>query len=451
MNIPTYASSIIEALENAGFEACVVGGYVRDSLLGRVGEDVDIATSAYVSEVHAVFEDDPEVRVFDTGIRHGTVTVVHGGALPVEVTTYRIDGPYEDGRHPREVRFTRSLEDDLARRDFTINAMAYRPGAGIIDPYGGLHDLDLGLIHCVGEPRERFSEDGLRVLRALRFASQLGFKIGDATSAAVIDCIPMLGKVSRERIGVEFTKLICGMDARRVLDGYRDVVAAIIPQLESEMGLEQRNDHHIFDVWGHSIRALENVPASPVYRYAALLHDIGKTVTRVENPDGTTSFPGHEAAGVGIARSVCRDLRLPTEWTRRICTIIGHHGDGLRPERENLLRAMGALGPDMVRDVLVMKRADMLALHPRFHEAVAIFDEVEESLARLETGGACYSRDQLTIKGADLLALGVPQGPTVGKLLDWLLEEVISGRLPNERDALLSQVRACVDANPSRA
>ena len=438
MRLSTAAAWAIQTLEDAGFEAYAVGGCVRDSLMGREVGDHDITTNALVAQTHMVFEA-AGAKVLDTGAEHGTVTVVVGEGSDreaLEITTYRVDGEYLDNRHPDKVEFARSLEEDLARRDFTVNAMAYNPRQGIVDLYGGREDLEAGVIRCVGDPDKRFSEDALRIMRALRFASQLSFAIEDETAASLVRNAHLLENISRERIGVEMTKLLCGPGVEQVLLDYADVIGVVLPQVLPMRGFGQNNGHHVHDVYGHSVAAVANIPPRPVLRYAALLHDTGKPATYCEI-EGVACFPGHEAYSARIAREACQSLRLPNTWADEICTIIAYHGEILSPDRVSMLRWLNRLGEQTLRDLLWMKRADIMGLDPKYHRAVARFDEMESIVDWLLAEGACYRISDLAVDGSDLIALGMEQGPTIGATLSWLLDLVMAGRVPNGRETLL--------------
>jgi len=433
------AARVVSILEDAGFEAFLVGGCVRDHLLGRPCDDEDVTTSALASEVHGALEP-AGARVFDTGVKHGTVTVVFP-ELPdehIEVTTYRVDGPYRDSRHPESVSFTRNLEDDLARRDFTINALAWNPRRGLVDLYGGRADLEAGLIRCVGDPDRRFQEDALRIMRGLRFSAQLGFALEEGTLAAMRRNAGLLTRISGERIGTEFTKLLCGTDVKRVLLDYTDIIGVVLPQIPPMKGFQQNNAHHVYDVLEHTAVAVQTVPPVPVLRYAALLHDTGKPGTYHEDADGVGHFYRHELRSVPLAHEVCRTCRLPRAWEDEICTIVKFHGAGLQPTEKSMRRWLNRLGERTLRDLLWMKRADVTALAPQYRDAAAIFDQMEGIVDELLAQDACFQMKDLAVKGGDIIALGVEPGPRVGEVLHWLLDQVIDGEVPNEPDALLA-------------
>lgn len=438
MQLSACALRTIELLESAGFEACAVGGCVRDFLLGRTYHDVDITTSALASEVHDVLER-ANVKLFDTGIKHGTVTAVFGDRAPyeeIEITTFRIDGPYLDNRHPEQVTFTRSLEEDLSRRDFTINAMAFNPRMGIIDMYGGQDDLANKTIRCVGDADKRFEEDALRIMRALRFSSQLGFAIEPSTAKALRKHAPLLNNIARERIGIEFTKLLCGPDVRAVLLDYTDVIGVALPQLVPLFGFDQHNAHHPYDVWEHTAVTVCNIPSEPALRYAALLHDIAKPAT-FSLEDGVGHFYGHAKKGEELAREVCESLRLSNALTHEICLLVGRHDIQLEPTEKNMRRWLCRMGPESLKNLLALKRADTTALASQYFHRLEDIDLMEEITDRLVAEEACFSLKDLAVRGNDLLQAGFEPGPNIGAALAWLLDQVIEGEAPNEKEALL--------------
>lgn len=436
MQLPASAYKLIGFLENAGYETYAVGGYVRDTILDRPRGDVDMTTSALTSQVHAVMAS-KGIAVHDTGVEHGTVTVVVDGDA-MEVTTYRVDGPYGDHRHPDSVTFTRKLEDDLARRDYTINAMAYSPERGFKDLFGGRQDLDARLIRCVGDPDKRFQEDALRILRGLRLASQLGFIIEPKTLAAMHRNAQLLANMSRERVSTEFTKLLCGVNVRQVLVDYMDILGVAIPQLLPMKGFQQHNEHHVYDVLEHTAVAVETVPPKPVLRYAALLHDVGKPETYSVDEDGVGHFFGHAEKSEAIAHEVCEGLRLPTDWTQRICTVVKYHRADIAPERKAVRHWMNKIGVDALEDLLWVKRGDVTGLAPQYRDAVVIFDKMDEMIEELIEEDACFQLKDLALNGQDLLDLGFKPGPQIGETLNWLLDQVIDEAVPNNRDELLA-------------
>ncbi|MDO5491752.1 MAG: HD domain-containing protein [Bacillota bacterium] len=441
------ARPVLARLEEAGFEAFLVGGCVRESLRETVspGEakatDLDVTTSALPEETVRLFSD---WIVIETGIQHGTVTVrLPGSGDPVEITTYRWDGPYSDGRHPDEVRFVRSLTEDLARRDFTVNAMALDRRGNLIDLFGGQEDLARGLIRTVGEPEARFREDGLRILRALRFAAALDAQIWEETAAALRTCRGLLAEISAERIYAELKKLICGNAAGRILRQYTDVLSAVLPELAEMKGFDQHNPYHRYDVLEHCIRTVEAVEISPdneaVMKLAALLHDAGKPQTFSLDEEGIGHFYGHPSAGAEIAcRIMCR-LKADRAAAERVVALIRCH-DLIFEEDDRLLkRWMGRYTPEVLLQILALKRADNIATGNVTAELLEKFDRIEKRIRHILEEEDCITIAGLAIGGRDLLALGVAEGPLLGEILRDLLDGVIDGWLLNEREALLAE------------
>ena len=487
------ASPALEALRRlheAGYEAYLVGGCVRDSLLGRTPGDWDITTAALPEQVEAVFAG---ARIIETGLKHGTVTVLLDG-LPLEITTFRTESGYADHRHPDAVAFTLSLTEDLARRDFTINAMAWAPlirhgsavtpspegeglDGGLTDPFGGQADLHAKIVRCVGDPMQRFDEDALRILRALRFAAQLDFTIDPATAAAAHALRDTLALVSRERIAVELTKLLCGPAARRILVEYWEILAVPLPELAPMAGLDQRSKYHCYDVLEHSAAAAEALPPEPILRWSALLHDVGKPACFTVDEAGRGHFHGHAKAGAPMAREILTRLRFDKDTVNRITRLVelhdypidppvevqdqgsgkaedgscetrilrcaqndGAEADFLRRAEERAVRKLiGKLGEADFFRLLELKRADSLAHHPDYRGRVAACDRLAALARELLDQAPCFTVRDLAINGNDLLALGVPKGPEIGKILDALLDAVLAGRLPNEREKLLAE------------
>ena len=545
---PAPALAAIARLRAAGFPAYLVGGCVRDTLLGRVPGDWDITTAALPEQVEAVFAGE---RIIETGLKHGTVTVLMDG-LPLEITTFRTEAAYSDHRHPDAVAFTPSLTEDLARRDFTINAMAWTRentgdglNAGLQDPFGGQADLGKKLIRCVGDPHKRFEEDALRILRALRFASQLDFTIDPATAAAAHALRDTLALVSRERIAVELTKLLCGPAARRIIVEYWEILSVPLPELAPMAGLDQRNKHHCYDVLEHSAAAVEAVPPEKLLRWAALLHDVAKPACFTVDEAGRGHFYGHAKRGAPMAREIMTRLRFDKDTVNRVAQLVELHdypidppveegsgigdqgsgaaakafplrgrcpssqtgadevefrqaiaidephratgptssvtappchlplkgkaedggrktrilrcaqndgvgavsgcpaqADGLRRAEERAIRKLiGKLGEADFFRLLALKRADSLAHHPDYHGRTAACDRLAALARELLAQPPCFTVRDLAINGNDLLALGLPRGPEIGRTLNALLERVLAGELPNERERLLAAVK----------
>ena len=432
LDIPASVQTALSLLHAAGKEAFIVGGCVRDSLMNRVPGDWDIATSALPEQCRQVFS---QYTVLDTGVKHGTVTVLLDG-MALEITTYRIDGSYSDGRRPDFVSFTDNLREDLRRRDFTVNAMAYDPRIGVIDPFGGRADLEAAIIRCVGEPSERFGEDALRILRALRFSSVLGFAIEEETAAALNSDRLRLQQVSAERKAAELQKLLLGKDVGRVLSGFGQVMAAFIPEIEPLINFHQHSPFHHLDVWQHTAAAVSYVPARLDLRLALLMHDIAKPLCYVER-EGIGHFPNHAAFGAVIADAVLDALRFDRDTCRTVHELVLRHEQEIIPERSQIKRLLSQLDEDGLRRLLQVQEANIRAQKPAYLSrldplklAQALADDILES-------GECYRLSQLALRGDELLALGI-KGPAVGRLLSKLLDAVIKGECPNDHEELLA-------------
>lgn len=432
--IAPQAARALEMLRAAGFRAVPVGGCVRDLLRGETPHDWDLATSAFPDEMKRVFAGE---RILETGLRHGTLTLLFD-SVPVEITTFRSDGSYSDGRRPDAVAFSRRLEDDLARRDFTINALCLGEDGGIIDLFGGREDLARGIIRCIGDPRERFGEDALRMLRALRFAAAFGFSIEERTARAMLDLLPRLRLLAAERVHSELQRLLCAPDMARVLLGYPEAVCAVLPALAGCVGLAQPAQYHRYDVYEHAVRAAEAAPPVFALRLAALLHDVGKPLCA----DGQGHFYGHDRRGAALCGQTLTALRCSGALQQRVTRLVRLHHLPLSPDRIRLRRLLARYGEPLLRDLLVIQRCDAAAQAPAFGAARAQeLDAFEAALGALVAERPAMSLGQLAVRGGDLLALGLPQGEEIGRTLRFLLREVVDERLPNERGALLAAAR----------
>ena len=387
MTLPAQVHMALDRLKAAGWEAFVVGGAVRDALRGCAAGDWDITTNAEPEQVEQVFSGE---RLIETGLRHGTVTVLLDG-LPLEITTYRVDGGYSDHRRPDSVTFTRSLRADLLRRDFTINALAYHPRAGLVDICGGAEDLAHGIVRCVGEPERRFREDGLRILRALRFASVLGFTIEPETAAAIHRCAELLRYLAAERVLSELTKLLCGQNAGAVLREFSDVLAVPIPELRPMFGFAQHNPHHDRDVWQHTVAVVEHIPPEPVLRWAALLHDVGKPPCFSLADDGVGHFYGHAAKSTELADAILTRLRMDTAGRTRITQLIRYHDLPIAPEPKPIRRLMHKLGVEPVRQLFALHIADTCGQSAICAGRVQTYQEAGRVLDKLLAADACFS------------------------------------------------------------
>jgi tRNA nucleotidyltransferase (CCA-adding enzyme) len=437
IRLPEHVQQILHTLEENGFEGYAVGGCVRDALLGRTPQDWDITTNARPEQVKELFR-----RTVDTGLQHGTVTVLidHSG---YEVTTYRIDGDYEDGRHPSRVSFTGKLSDDLMRRDFTINAMAYNPSHGLVDLYEGQRDLKDGVIRCVGEPRERFGEDALRMMRAIRFGAQLGFSIEEATWQAVGALAQTIQKISAERIQMELVKTLTSSHPGHVRLFYEAGLSHyFLPELDLMMQTEQNNPHHCYSVGEHTLHALEHVPPERILRLAVLLHDVAKPECRTVDEKGIHHFHGHPAQGAQQAREILHRLKFDNDTIARVTALIRWHDDNPPLEKRAVRRAIHRVGLAQYPDLFALKRADILA-QSSFgqQEKLDYVDGYEAIYRQILAQGECLSIRDLQVDGKDLLALGVPQGRQVGECLKALLELVLEHPEYNTREYLLAQIQ----------
>ena len=410
MFLPAPVKAALSRLEAAGHDAFVVGGCVRDQVLGVTPHDYDICTSAVPQEMQRVFAGE---RTIETGIRHGTLTVLLSG-MPLEITTFRVDGEYLDGRHPASVRFARQVEEDLSRRDFTVNAMAYSPRAGLVDPFGGRQDCRAGLIRCVGKAEERFREDALRILRALRFSARLGFPIERDTDRALRAGKEQLKKISRERIAAELTGLLQGKEAERVLKGYPDVIVTVLPELRA---LTQSGQ------WHASLRAVRFSPLDPVNRWAAFLQHCG---TEEENSPA-------------LAETVLKSLKMSAKMTDGAVQLISWKDAALKPD--TLQELLVRVGPDAAEKLIRLRAANRLSQGEREGTVHQDTQRLLEQLSSLLARNACFTLAQLAVNGRDMAAAGL-KGPAIGQALNGLLLRVARGELPNEKEALLSAVRA---------
>ena len=441
IDLPPYALTALDALEAAGFEAWVVGGCVRDAFLGREVNDYDITTSASWQQAEQALEA-AGLAVHRTGTKHGTVTAVLDGHA-MEVTTYRTDGAYSDGRHPDSVQFVRTVEEDLARRDFTINAMAYHPQRGLFDCWGGREDLENGVIRAVGDPYERFAEDALRILRGCRFVAQLGFTLDPETKQAMWARKTRMSWVSDERITHELTEMLLGEHAYDALMQCVDILGAVLPELVAMKGFEQHTPYHIYDVWEHTAWVVQRSPSTALSRWAALFHDCGKPGAFFM--DGERGhFYNHQLLSVELARSALLRMAVPGAFVADVLMLIRMHDDKIAATPKAVKRALSRMGgnPELFRALARLKRADALAQSSLSEPRVQLADDLERVLDEVLAAGDAFTLRQLAINGNDVMGLGIPAGPAVGKLLAEALEAVIDEQVPNERDALLAFVEA---------
>ncbi len=431
------AKTLLEQLNQNGYEAFVVGGCVRDMLMGITPHDYDITTSATPDEVKRVFEN---YRVIETGLKHGTVTVMAEGE-PVEITTYRIESTYSDSRHPDGVRFTRSLTEDLARRDFTVNAIAYNPDVGIVDPFEGQKDIKKKILRCVGNPRERFSEDALRIMRLVRFASVLGFEIDKETAEAAISLKEKLIHVSAERIQSELVKLLCGKDAGKIIVEYCEILSAVIPELLPMKGFDQKNHHHIYDILTHTAKAVDAVPTEKDLRLGALFHDIGKPSVFSLDSDGVGHFYNHASVGWQLTEEILTRLKFDNATKNTVTHLVKWHDIQIEASEKGVKRALGKMTPEFFFKLLALKRADNLAQNPVYSDRQTYYDTLESLTKDILSQKACFSMKDLAVNGSDLIAIGIPAGKRMGLILKTLLDDVINERIPNEKDLLLNRAK----------
>lgn len=436
--LPNHAKLIIDTLQHNGYSCYAVGGCVRDCLMGKQPHDWDFTTSARPDDIERVFAGYPTVTV---GKRFGTVAVLLD-EMPYEITTYRIDGDYIDARHPDGVRFSSSLQKDLARRDFTVNAMAYNDTDGLVDCYDGMTDLHYGVIRCVGDPQQRFCEDALRILRALRFASTLGFSIEADTSSAILSQRRLLTDISRERISGELTRLLCGDKVDFVLRRYRSVIAVIIPELAGTFDFDQHSKHHNRDVYRHIVASVRNIRPDPLLRTTMLFHDIGKPLAQTVDRNGACHYKSHPQVGAAMTEEILRRLCFPRAFIEEVTTLIRYHDERFSPDPVKIKEFLHLLGQDTMRRLFAVQRADIMAqsMYKR-EEKLATLDASVAETERIITSGECYSLRTLAVNGSDLLHMGISSGEQIGRILEELLHKVIGGELPNEKAALLRHVR----------
>lgn len=434
LEIPGNVGKIIHTLEGHGYEAYAVGGCVRDSILGRIPDDWDITTSALPSQVKELFH-----RTVDTGLKHGTVTVLMDKE-GYEVTTYRLDGEYKDGRHPKEVTFTASLEEDLKRRDFTINAMAYNPSTGLVDLFSGSEDLKKGIIRCVGNPLERFTEDALRILRAVRFCAQLGFSIEESTFEALGQLATNLKHISAERMQAELVKLLISPHPDYLRIAWEaGITREFLPEFDICMVTEQNTPHHCYTVGEHILKSLAYVRPDKVLRLTMFLHDIGKPAVKKTDENGRDHFKMHGTEGERMAHDILRRLKFDNDTLGKVCRLIKWHDYRPEPDMQSVRRAVNRIGEDLFPLFLEVQRADMLAQSDYLRqEKTARLDGVAACYDRILHEKQCVSLKTLAVTGRDLIEAGYESGPAIGEVLHSLLEHVLEYPEDNDREILLS-------------
>ncbi len=436
--LPENVKTIIECLNKNSFEAYIVGGCVRDSILGLTPHDWDICTNAKPEQIKRCFK---EFRTFDSGIKHGTISVVMDKEI-FEVTTYRIDGEYTDNRHPESVTFTDDITRDLTRRDFTVNAMAYNESNGVIDSFGGMEDLTNRIVRCVGNPDERFKEDALRIIRALRFASVYNMEIEKNTSDSIFKNAHLLSNIAVERIATEFNKLLCGNGAERILNKYSQVISVFIPEIIPLFNFEQHSRHHDKDVWKHTTRSVSSIEKNPVLRMTMLLHDIGKPDACKMGEEGHCYFIGHPKISEEKANAILHRLKYSSDFIKTCLLLVKYHDVRYSGKKKQMKHIMNAIGEQNAIYLLKVQRADILAQSDYMREeklskldiAEKVYDEV---IAEKE----CFTLKQLAINGNDLIKAGITDGKTIGRILNYLLDLVIEEKMINEKSHLLRKAK----------
>ena len=435
MRIPENVQFCLDRLENAGFAAYVVGGCVRDAQLGLQPQDWDMCTAALPEETEAVFSD---CRLVLAGKKHGTVGVVTDSGV-VEITTFRTEGDYRDNRHPEWVRFVSRIEDDLARRDFTVNAMAYSPLRGFADPFGGREDLKNRILRAVGDPVTRFREDSLRILRGIRFAVRYGLTPERNTLAAMESQRELMDNLARERVFDELCKLILLVSADDLIR-FAPILTQVLPELKPQLGYDQTNHHHIHDLFTHTALVTAAMPPKAHLRWAALLHDTGKPSARTEDEQGEAHYQGHAGRSAEIARCCLTRLRAPTGLREQVELLTDRHMVWFPEEKKVIRRWISRLGFDTFADLIILQRADCLSTGTAGAAELAHFDGISRLAEEIRAENACLSLKNLAVNGHDLMALGF-SGPAIGQTLNRLLSLVLEEQLPNEKEALLTAAR----------
>lgn len=439
IEVPGQVIEIVNILMEEGFEAYPVGGCVRDFLLDKEPADWDITTSAEPNVVMKIFGAREGYKAIGTGLKHGTVTVVNG-RVPYEITTFRTEGAYKDHRRPDTVEFTNSIVEDLRRRDFTVNAMAYITKEDVIDPFGGEIDLNKGVIRCVGNPNERFNEDALRILRAVRFASQLEFEIEENTHNSLLELRNTLNYIANERIKVEMEKLLMGAGAGRILADYVEVIGVFIPEVLPMVDFDQKNEHHSFDVWTHTRLVVGNSPFDVIGRWAALFHDIGKPDCFFIGDDGQGHFYGHNSKSAEMANEIMKRLKFDRDARERIVKLVKYHDTPLPTETKYLKRYLNKLGEEDFFRLVNLVRADNLGQSDKYRFRQKKYDEIVAKANEILKEEECFNLKNLMVDGNDMLALGF-EGPEIGRVLNLLLEKVMDEDVENTKQELIEEAK----------
>ncbi|MBE6125387.1 MAG: HD domain-containing protein [Erysipelotrichaceae bacterium] len=424
---------ILERFSSSGYEAFLVGGCVRDAIMGLQPHDYDITTNARPSQVHDLFSD---CRIIDTGIKHGTVTLLLNGE-PYEITTFRKETEYDDHRHPNSVSYSDSLYEDLVRRDFTINAFAYNPDKGLIDYFNGTEDLNNRVLRCVGNPGERFEEDALRILRALRFASRFHLTIEPETHAALLNKKELLRYVSVERIALEFNEILCNDNAREYLDEYREVIAVFLPEIKVMFDYDQHSRYHNYDLWHHTLKVLEEVPPQLSLRWAALLHDIGKPAVKTEGKDGRWHFINHRNVSARMTETILKRLHFDNKNLKHIVSLVRYHDNKMIKDID-IKMMLSKSDMDFFRELIILQKADNKAHYPEFVNDSSYYDELLNKAEEFSSSALHLS--DLRVNGDDLIKIGIT-GPDVGKALGRALKMVLEEKLDNNKEDLLKYIR----------
>ena len=432
MNIPVPVQKAIHIIENNGFEAYLVGGCVRDMLMGKIPHDYDITTNALPLMVKDMFTG---YTVVETGLQHGTVTVVIDKEN-IEITTYRIDGEYADNRRPDSVMFTASVADDLARRDFTVNAMAYSPERGIVDLFGGEEDIQKGVIKCVGNPDLRFNEDGLRIMRALRFAAVLGFEIEKETSESIHRNKHLLENISAERIYSEFSRLVCGKNSGDIIREYVDVIGVFLPEIAAMVGCEQNTKYHCYDVFEHTMHAFEATPFKLEPRLGALFHDVGKPACKTTDENGIDHFKGHAQKGEEMAREIFNRLKTDNYIKNYVCSLIRTHDYDLTTDIKDIRKRLSKYGYDFLCDLLSVQIGDSIAHAEPYRTFAKNADAVKKAIDDVYEQEGRITLKDLKINGTGLINMGITDGKRIGEILKTLLQKVLDGEIENDKEIL---------------